>query len=559
MAKNILSLLNDKAFELLMTAGHYSNLEVSVYIDLSPILNYVRDKVGSISYENCVTTSPIHKNGVNMEMILNKDVRYAIRPLSIVNPYLYYFLIREITENYNWKSIRQCFGLFAVPHFNACAIPVVPDNKEQFHNFTIVLNWWNSIEQRSLELSLTYRFMFKSDIRNCYEAVNLQSIKWALALKDTEFENRDNDNLSERIIMLIQDMQDGHSFGMPQGSVVFDLVAEIILGYADKLLYNEIKAAGIKCDYEILRYRDEYRIFCNDKDSLQTISYMLQRILRRLKFDMNSQKTSVTEDLIAHSIKSDKLSYIFNIPIFNKKGCDFDGFQKHLLYIHQFARKYPNSGQVKILLSDHSSRINKKIKEMNNKDSKVETIDEEIQIESLPEKNKMKENSVKSEQPKQHAIVFHELKTYSSKTRKPICENMKAMCAIATQIAIVNVQCGHYALSVMSRLLSVATDSEKKEIISLVQKKLCEQPNSDYMQLWLQTITYSMDKSSGICPYALPFCKIVMGKRTALWNIDWVKAKYREKFPIMKICNKKMLKKSNAIIAFNERRAYYEN
>mgnify|MGYP004444346233 CR=1 FL=1 len=419
------------------------------------------------------------------------------------------------------------------------------------------------MEQRSLDLSLKCRYMFKSDIRNCYGAVNLQTIDWALSLKGTDCETTDNHDLANSIISLIQNMQGGKSFGMPQGSDVFDLIAEIILGYADKLLHSKIIADGIKCNYEILRYRDDYRIFCNDKDALHDISFLLQEVLRSLNFDMNSQKTTVTEDLIADSIKADKLSYIFNTPIFNKKGCDFDGIQKHLLYILLFARKYPNAGQVKILLSDLANRIEQKIQEATPKENKYETVafdwdDEDAQIENLLVKLEQAEESIKLKETETKGMVFNQLKVYPCKTWEPICENIKAMSAIATQIAIENVLCGHYALGVISRLLSVVTDNEKKDIITLVRTKLCAQPNSDYMQLWMQAITYSMDKESKQCPYTLPLCKIVMGRKAVVWNNDWIKSEFREKFPVMRMCNKKTLKESGSVITFKERRAYYE-
>lgn len=45
------------------------------------------------------------------------------------------------------------------------------------------------------------------------------------------------------------------------------------------------------------------------------------------------------------------------MTIFNKKGVDFDSFEKHLLYILMFAREYPDSGFVKTMLSDIDKRV----------------------------------------------------------------------------------------------------------------------------------------------------------------------------------------------------------
>jgi D-arabinose 5-phosphate isomerase GutQ len=141
------------------------------------------------------------------------------------------------------------------------------------------------------------------------------------------------------------------------------------------LLHEAIERAGITASYQIIRYRDDYRIFCNDKDQMEKISYILQQVLESLNFRMNSQKTKISENVVTDSIKSDKLAYIYNTPIFNKKGVDFDSFEKHLLYILMFARKHPNSGQVKTLLSD-IDKIKRTIDEIDREafDASVESL-----------------------------------------------------------------------------------------------------------------------------------------------------------------------------------------
>lgn len=163
--------------------------------------------------------------------------------------------------------------------------------------------------------------------------------------------------IANNIQKYLRAFQQGRNIGIPQGSAIFDFVGEIILGYSDLLLHESIQKANITSDYEIIRYRDDYRIFCNDKDVLEKISYILQHVLESLNFRMNSSKTKISESIVTDSIKPDKLAYIYNTPIFNKKGCDFDSFEKHLLYILMFARKFPDSGSIKTMLSDIDNRI----------------------------------------------------------------------------------------------------------------------------------------------------------------------------------------------------------
>lgn len=77
-------------------------------------------------------------------------------------------------------------------------------------------------------------------------------------------------NLGKSIDTYIMGMQYGQTNGIPQGSILFDLIAEIVLGYADLLLYEDLERSGI-VDYKILRYRDDYRIFSNSKEEIEKL------------------------------------------------------------------------------------------------------------------------------------------------------------------------------------------------------------------------------------------------------------------------------------------------
>lgn len=525
MSKNILTLSADEAIEFLMKSEQYHSFELPEYFEFDKVLCFVKEKVGGRKYEECVGNANVSELArVNFEILLNKDGKYGVRPLTLVNPYLYYFLCREICDESNWTTIKNCFKVFCVPRITSCAIPVIPEKKEAFHKSTIILNWWNALEQRSLELSLQYRYMFVSDITNCYGSINPDAIKWALTMQGTTLANDNNAELATSIIKLTRLMQQGRNVGIPQGSTLFDFIGEIVLGYSDLLLHEAIQKETTNGtdfgDYEILRYRDDYRIFCNSKDKLEQLSYILQQVLERLGFRMNTQKTFISDSLITDSIKQDKLFYIFNTPIFNKKGCDFDGIEKHFLYLLMFARKYPNAGQLKNMLSDLDRRI-------------------EQRLSPRQKKNANKDKG----------------KTYYPH----IYENKRAIIAVATQLAVENITIVNYVLRTVSRLLKdIADTQERREILALVYARLRHQPNSTYTQVWLQNITYQNDKANHEDPYDLPLCKLVMGEKIDLWNNSWLKPSLIKSFPAGSIVNKVTLKKNDSIITFRETRAYFE-
>lgn len=530
---NILSLKADEALGFFMDSMRFCGFELPEYFRFDEMLAAIRQTISDIPFEACCEDNPSNHSGVNLEILLNKDGKYGVRPLTLVNPYLYYFLCREICREDNWQTLLNSFKSFNAPHITSCAILVIPKEKESFHKSTIILNWWNSMEQRSIELSLEYRYMFVSDITNCYGSINPDSIDWALSMRNTQLANDNAHELAQNIIKYIKGMQQGRNVGIPQGSGIFDFIGEIVLGYADLLLHKAIEQCeedrgNAFSNYEILRYRDDYRIFSNNKDELEQLSYILQQVLEGLNFRMNTQKTRVSDSLIIDSIKSDKLAYIYNTPIFNKKGCDFDGIQKHLLYLLMFAREYPNAGQLKNMLTDLDNRIAKRLKPKKNKSTVID-------LESGETHNK------------EEIIQSH------------IQENKKAIIAVATQLAVENVSIVNYALRIISRILNdIENQQERNEIIALVYERLNHQPNSTYTQVWLQNITYPNDSVNKTCPYTLPLCKLVMGKSVNLWNISWLKAELTKDLPINSIVDKEILNKNNSVITFRETRAYYE-
>ncbi|MDY4185735.1 MAG: RNA-directed DNA polymerase, partial [Sodaliphilus sp.] len=549
-------LLNNKdALEYFLGMDQYCTTELPEYFTFEPILDYAKRVIGDKTLDQCLATNtdPMTCVGVNLDVITNKDGRYAVRPLTLANPFLYYMLARDICSETAWKKITECFNLYSNKHITACAIPrvKVDDKPEPFKNAKSILNWWSSIEQRSIELSLKYRYMFMTDITNCFGQINPESISWALARKGTPYETNKNEELASNIRHYLRAMQEGRNIGIPQGSALFSLIAEIILGYADMLLAKEIcecqKNGSLPEDleYDVLRYVDDYRIFCNDSEALDKISYMLQHILERFNFRMNSSKTRTSYELITDSIKPDKAFYIFNTPIVSKQtyleedgkerkvpGYDFDGFQKHLLFIYEFSRRYPNSGQLVSQLEAFSKRVEDQLS-TKTKSRGVQTIDLEF--------GKVSEET--------------ETKEYKGH----LWENISAMVAIAVEIAANNLRAANNALKIASQLLAdmhEADQQKKKEIIELIYKKLKRIPNSAFLQVWLQNITHTTDNWSKGEVYDMPLCKVVAEQPVSLWNNQWLIPEIASTFPQNSIVDRDALAKTGQIITFKAKRLY---
>lgn len=525
---DVLSMTSDEVMDFMMKSAQYHEFELPEYYDFDKVLTYVRETVGNAKYEDCCRSGankPSDKK-VNFDVLMNKDGKYGVRPLVLTNPYLYYFLVREMCEKKHWKRLQE--------HFKECdlseqgiyslAMPIVQSKVEKFYKSTTILNWWRNMEQRSLELSLEYNYMFITDIANCYGSVNPQSIEWALNRRNTKKEISNNTTFATSIITYLKDMQQGRNVGIPQGGTIFNIVGELILSYCDLLLYERLQSEGIEAGrYVVLRYRDDYKIYSNDRSELKRISYLLQEVLEKLNFRMNTDKTGISDSIVTDTLKPDKLHCIATGPIINGKWCAFRGFQKHLMYILMFSRKYPNSGQLKVMLSDFVKRFKR---------------------ETAPVKIKMEDGK-----DLEIAVAMQ--------------ENVKAICAVATQIALENVTAVHYVLKVVSCMLDKVSEVEKEQLIDMIRCKLASQYNSTYTQLWLQNMSYAIDKRRDEgCPYDVPLCRVAYGEDVALWDNSWLKSAYVKDFPLSSVVRKELTDRLNTEkveIVFKEMRDYMDD
>lgn len=577
-------MLNSKeAFNYFLDTKQYQGFELPAYFEFDKVLQFVRKKIGKKPYEKCLQHDirPETLNDVNFDILLNKDGKYAVRPIILANPYLYYFLTRELCCKENWNKIKSLFKHFETPNIKSCALPIIPRKKEKFYRATSILNWWNLMEQGSIELSLEYRYMFITDITNCYGSINPHMFDLAFRLKGTKFET-DSSAIAENIQHYLRAIQQGRNIGIPQGNMLFDFLSEIVLGYSDLLLHEAIERANITAPYKILRFRDDYRVFCNDKNQLEKISYILQDVLGMFNFLMNSKKTKMSDNIVTDSIKVDKLAYIYNTPIFKgKEHMDFDSYEKSLLYILLFSREHPDGGQIKVMLHELDKRLAQFILKY-----KEEYAEQPTQSPESPQKEKKNKNASKEEKSKknQKECIFHfslpeettqqnifsNLKTYpdtkvqSATTPVKIFipgGSIRVMVAIAMQIALENINSAHYALRLISRLIDTLNNKQEKESLILqVYQKLCNIPNSTYIKIWLQNLTYKLDKEQGnTTRYHNRLCQLVMNNTTTpLWNTSWLLPELTKGIPYKDIINNKELKASTPVIKLKEKSIYDE-
>ena len=419
----ITSLNHTDAREFLLKDTSYSNFDLPSYFVFDGILADVDQFLHVTQLRDCRSANPRDIENVNYIVLNNKDGHYAWRPMQLIHPALYVDLVHKITEPSNWQTITDRFEEFRHASVVDCVSLPLRSNSEQKDKAEQISNWWQEVEQQSIELALDYSCLCCTDITDCYGAIYTHSIAWALHSRPVAKQRRNDRTLIGNIIdNCLQDMSYGQTNGIPQGSVLMDFIAEMVLGYADLELTDTIRNLGLS-DFKIVRYRDDYRIFTNNTADANQILKALTVVLSEFGLKLNSGKTTCTSDVISGAIKADKLKQL--------QTRSYDrSLQKHLLLIHQHAQEFPNAGSVARSLSIFYRRI-----------SKVTQLRSSV--------------------------------------------NVKL--SITTDIAFHNPRCYPHAAAIISKLLSFIDDPDEREvIISRIRTKIERLPNTGYMQVWLQ-------------------------------------------------------------------------
>jgi hypothetical protein len=444
MAKTILDLEHEKAREFLLREESYNSVKFPPYIKFDSLIEKISAELNNNSqiYKKNAGNKNIYPSSyenVNYKLFTNKDGQYAWRLFQLIHPVLYVDLVHKITEKDNWSDIKSAFDRFNT-NIVCASMPIVPPKesgtKEQ------ILEWSKQVEQKSIELGLEYDYIFHTDIVDCYGAIYTHSIPWAIHTREVAKKERNDKCIGNAIDTALKGMNYGQTNGIPQGSVLMDFIAEMVLGYIDKYLSNCLDES---MEYHIIRYRDDYRIFTNSKQDGDTIIRELSKILSEMGMRLNGEKTYHSNDIINSSIKEDKLHQIINNYQQQKD------LKKQLLVIKNLSDNYPNSGSLEKALKKLDKDLGKKIK--NKRFAK-------------------------------HAFFIIQ----ESKIKKEFKENYSTLVSILVDIALKNPRIYPVFVSILSKIICDISDENKTKVIELILKKFKNKSNSEYLFLWLQRI-----------------------------------------------------------------------
>ena len=490
-SRTILEMNNIEARKFLLKQESYFTLNLPAYFQLSNLIDKAKCVMGDPESNGYLDANKldgnkkpkyVERDDLNYTIYTSKDGLYSWRPITIINPFLYVDLVNYITTNEisknkignGWEFIQRRFTEFQSNKKIFCAsIP-----RESQSTFTdtgaTILNWWEEIEQRTIEKSIEYTYCLFCDIANFYPSIYTHSIPWALYEKDEVKNNlrKFNGSFGDHIDIKIRGMQCNQTNGIHQGSVLMDFIAEIVLGYIDLILTRVLQENSIT-NYYIIRYRDDYRIFSNNKTEIEIISKHLQQALLTFNLNLASAKTFVTQDIVTDAIKKDKRYWEpYRISIRASNFHDHEGkitLQKYLLQIHELSKEFPNSGMIKKALS--------------------EFYDERI--------------SNKEEQP----------------------DDFKILISILVDIMYRNPNSISYCVIIIAKLLENTVELGI-DIIDNILEKYSVKANTEYVEIWLQRLAimvYGKNSEKINELFDSKICrKILLDDQFELFPSDWI-------------------------------------
>lgn len=473
--KKITDMTNIEARDFLLKSSNYVNITLPQYFNFDSIIDdadtILNDK--DLTEISKTKKSLSNTESVNYTILVNKGADYAWRPLQILHPIVYVELVNTITEEKNWKIICDRFTVFQQnPKIRCISIPL-ESQTEKNDTAETILNWWENLEQAQIEIALDFEYCITTDIADCYSSIYTHSIPWAIHTKQWAKDNKYNKKAIGNLIdSKISYLQHGQTNGIPQGSVLMDFIAEIVLGYVDLQLSHELEKLTVEGElneYKIIRYRDDYRIFSNHKEDAETIIKLLTKVLFDVNLNLNSSKTFLSTDIIQDAIKPDKtywdMKFLSLYDTDNSKKIFKVGIQKHLLQIKILSDKFPNTGSIKKALTElYKYRISK----LNNKPNDI------------------------------HQII-----------------------SIVTYIMNKNPNSIELCIAILSKIFTFLPKEKVNDIINSILFKFQKMPNTDFIEIWLQrlSIVYKREKQ-----FNAKLCKKVIDKNNAnIWDSSWLK------------------------------------
>ncbi|EJB8885101.1 RNA-directed DNA polymerase [Escherichia coli] len=183
-----------------------------------------------------------------------------------------------------------------------------------------------------IELEKRFSVMWMLDVSHCFDSIYTHSVSWALKNKSYIKKHVKHSNqLGQELDTLMQRSNNNETNGIPIGSEFSRVFAELIFQRIDcnieSCLLSEHGWVNNK-DYVILRYVDDFIVFCNGESSAEVITKIINVKLNEYNLQLNVNKLKkysrpFCTSKISLIVKVNELIRNLEIKLYEKRDSGF--------------------------------------------------------------------------------------------------------------------------------------------------------------------------------------------------------------------------------------------
>jgi hypothetical protein len=232
------------------------------------------------------------------------------------------------------------------------SMPIPVDTKNEgsvgrLRSGRMIYEWIRMAESDLVIDATSYKYLAKTDITNFYSSVYTHSVAWAIAgSREIAFEDKQAKLFGNKIDKLLQYSNDARTNGIPVGSALSDLIAEILLSWVDEKVSLELG----DLDFLAVRFKDDYRVLCNTEEDAKKVLSTISEELKKINLSLNETKTQIFT--LPDGLYRPHDREYFPHSLREKSKVSFKTFEHTLLIALDIHRKYPGTGILEKFFSE---------------------------------------------------------------------------------------------------------------------------------------------------------------------------------------------------------------
>jgi len=272
------------------------------------------------------------------------------RVYGIQHPHHYHDIVYWLIQDWD-AIIDHIFNNDNSIYTYSMPIPVNANCKGELsllRSGRLIYEWIEMAERDLVAEAHRFKVLIRTDITNFYNSVYTHSIAWALHGTEIAFSDKDLKLTGSKIDKLVQYANNGRTNGIPVGSAVSDLIAEILLAKIDQNVSLKLENKNIT--FLGTRFKDDYRILANTEEEAKKILSVLSEELHKFNLLISESKTKILclpEGLFRHHNRE-----YFPYSLRKENRIPFKSFEFTLLKVLDIHKAYPGTSIIEKFLSE---------------------------------------------------------------------------------------------------------------------------------------------------------------------------------------------------------------